>query len=82
MSEHTINMEESSTQETIVTALQNVNLLFQSAHANIPVGLVPEAAKAQQAGLQQAGQQVVNVLEKLLPKRDEPVLLEPEKTDG
>ena len=81
MSEHTVNMEESNTQETIVTALQNVNLLFQSAHANIPVGLVPEAARAQQEGLQKAGQQVVNVLEGLLPKQDEPVVLKPEKTD-
>ena len=82
MSEHTVNMEESNKQETVVTALQNVNMLFQSAHANIPVGLVPEAVKAQQDGLQKAGQQIVSLLESLLPKEQEPVVLEPEKTDG
>ena len=67
MSEHTVNMEE----KRVVEALNNVNMLFQASIANSPVGLVPEAAEAQRAGLNKAGQQIVDTLQSFLPQKED-----------
>ena len=51
------------TQEEVEKGLSFLNIVYQAAIANSPVGLIPEALKVQQEGITKAAQNVVDLIE-------------------
>ena len=58
-------MNTNITTEEVQAGLVDLNVVYKAAVAAVPVGLVPEAAAAQQKGLNEAAQRLADLLERV-----------------
>jgi|TARA_R100001443_G_scaffold35572_1_gene49343 hypothetical protein len=59
------------TAEEVEKGVSFLNIVYQAAISNVPTGLVPEAAAAQRQGIQEAAQNVVDLIQAHGPLAEE-----------